>query len=133
MSASENAALRPMSKYARKLAERQTGVRPPFEFVDGENSFSEMNANPPSTLKTSAFKNMEVEKGTIVNASITSISKGHLFLQAEDGLRLYMGHNILRKSPYEYEVNIGSVLRCRIEPHPQGPRVTKIYLIVPTP
>lgn len=133
MSTTQNVVGRPMSKYARKVVERRDGIRPLFEFVDGPTITQVVGlSSGPETLSTENLVDENYEP--LVNATITKWCGGCFFLRTEEGMSLYMGLNILQRTTLNHQVSIGSVLRCRIDNHPngKGPRVTQIIAIIPT-
>ncbi len=113
------------SKYAKKLADRLTGIKPPFEFVESKNEVIATILDTPKEVPT---KDKTAIDHKIVIATVYKKLPGCLFLTAPDGSSLYMGLNVVQNSPFNYKVKKRTVMRCEVASHPngKGPRVIKI-------
>jgi len=117
---------KPMSKYARKVAERESGVRPQFQFVDGNPS----RPQNPYPLHTPHGKG----PSTILRTTVVKVvqNKGCLFLETESGQTVFLGLNVLQRYHKGKPVSAGDVILGEIEPHPngKGPRMRQITSVI---
>lgn len=126
---------RPMSKYAKKIAERQAGTRPPFEFIEKDKSFLSNQVSLPLSSKASLANSLEIRNGSILIARITEWHKGYLLLRTKEDIKIFMSVKTLQGTPFDNQLIVGSILECKVESQPngKGPRVRKILSILPKP
>lgn len=104
------------SKYARKKAKQMTGERPRFGQKEVGDNPEYMYGSTRTVRTTVAW---------------TAFQKGFLFLKTDDGQKVFLGLNLLQRSYNGEGVQVGDVINCEIEPHPngKGPRVKRIISV----
>ena len=140
--ANQSTGIRPLSRYAQKQRALDEGTRDPFDFqerpcaapgtpTDHVVPNMQRFAPPkPKTAPISAIASANTVKATVI---ATKFMRGFLFLETEDGTKLYMGLNVVRRDLKGNDLYIGCVMECEIEPSPngQGMRVKRALSLRP--
>jgi len=118
----------PLSKYARKQLERALGNRPVFEFVEK----APVTYQPDERTTTVAYRAQVLTDMRTVTATVVKRTMGNFFLQTEEGERLCMNFNRVRKSAFRRQVKVGTILKCVVVPHhdSRDPRVKEVLNII---